>query len=344
MQLKVMRVRPLPRPGRLSHSGDWAHGVQPAKPPAHNSWGRFALSAPSSDDSSGSANDGDLPDLGGAVEGGTSSERVPAGGNEESGPRTSLKKRIENSRLVWPVVMLATVLGAIVFLVTPILHWVQKQHDAGVGAEEQRLSKLTAGVSLGYFEGILEGNPVVPSGQPAGSTRNVFVKKREYVVAVTDAHMTVLSFAVILKDPTFHPRFGGVVLGETTPAQVWPVPGAVGGVCGRPVNYFETSGSPATAAPKVRAVGYTAVTGEGGDEDSAAICAADSTLLACSAYLVGDMGLSESSGACLAGSTQGSTLRRTLHVNVYAEAAPYQELLYPSMTILESEIFALSPS
>lgn len=67
----------------------------------------------------------------------------------------------------------------------------------------------------------------------------------------------MVSFAVMVREPDFHPNFQGIVLSETVPSEAWATPGAVAGACGNPVEYFEVSEGPSGASPKVRAIGFS---------------------------------------------------------------------------------------
>ncbi len=266
----------------------------------------------------------------------------PPGG--KSGP-TGLSKRLSDHPHVALLLALAAVVGAVGTLITPVRSLVGVLADArsdSSSAEEGRLAELTAGVTLASFEDTLDGDrPELRRPLPEGLTRHVYQREEVYVLAVTDPTDTVVSFAVMLRVRDFHPEIDGIVLGETPPAEAWATPGALGGGCGRPVEYFEVSPGPSSATPTTRSLGLSAV-GSHADEDLVPICSAETALSDCDALVYGDGALSRTAADCFLTASSGQDLRRGLRPNVYAEGAPYQELTYEMVTIFESEILALT--
>ena len=215
--------------------------------------------------------------------------------------------------------------------------WQDEQPDA----EYERLEQLRAGIPLSQFQDILDEEDADVRRFPEGLIRHLYVRDYDYVLAVTDADQTVVSFSVMVREEDFHPTFSDrIVLGETTVASAWDTPGALAGVCGRPVQYFERSRDPSIAEPRVQALG---VSGNGyvTESDLDLVCNADSALEACKSYLTGDAELAEGAAVdCFLNSAEGRTLREGLRPNVYAESAPHKPLLYEHLTLSDDEILS----
>lgn len=234
---------------------------------------------------------------------------------------------------------LAALAAAIIYLVTLGLNFLEGASSTKPEAEYNRLSMLKAGITLSQFEDILEEDKAdIERSAPDGLKRHIYLRPYDYVLAVTD-EQTVISFSVMVRagQEDFHPNFDGIVLGQTTLDSAWETPGALAGVCGQTVAYFERSVGPSTAEPRVRAVGVNRL-GQVDDTDIDLLCDANEELYRCDGDLTGDADLAVDAVDCFLGTDEGRLLRETVRPNIYSEGASNQELSYDLITPFDPEI------
>lgn len=262
------------------------------------------------------------------------------GSGTDRKPSRTLVDRLKDHPVIGGFLLLGAVTAALGTVFGPVNRELHERRASSPEAEYERLAELGAGVTLARFDEVLDDEPDLQTSTEGGLRRNIYKRPYVYVLAVTNPDSTVVSFAVMVREPDFHPDFGGVVLGKTVPFEAWETPGALVGACGNPGEYFEVSQGPAGAMPKVRAVGFS---GLGGHDDTQfdPLCQADEQLDACDAYLVGDAALSTEAVDCFTSSPSGQRLRSTLRPNLYAEGMPNQDLSYELISIRTPEVTAL---
>jgi hypothetical protein len=143
----------------------------------------------------------------------------------------------------------------------------------------------------------------------------------------------------MVREEDFHPTFGDIVLGETTVAEAWDIPGALAGGCGRPPEYFERTTGPSTAEPRVRALGLKE-SDDVDETDLGLLCDSQAALTDCGGELFGDAELAEEAVDCFLNTPEGGRLRQRVRPNIYAESAPFQPLDYSLINIYDPEIMS----
>jgi hypothetical protein len=236
---------------------------------------------------------------------------------------------------------LVTAIGTLFGASALALNYWNDQRAKTPQAEYERLAKLRAGITLSRFQEILEEDEAhVQRSGSSGFKRHIFGRPYDYVLAVTDKNQTVVSFSVMVRKDGFYPTFGDgdIVLGQKTLAAAWDTPGALAGVCGKDVAYFERT-ELSSADPVVRAVGIYA-RGHADEKDLELLCNAERQLYRCDGYLAGEADLSSEAVGCFPSTAEGKQLRQNLRPNIYAEGALYQELPIELLTPSEPEIIA----